>query len=106
MKRIPKAFQMGPHRIEVLVVDRATITRIASTNGIDFPVLGLCVYSDNKIYVQKIRPGFSKTQQIHTFWHEYFHMLFEKVGRPRLSRDEGLVDVCGGIHLQAINTWE
>jgi hypothetical protein len=111
MKRIPKGFQMGPHRISVMLVSEAEMRDVV--NKSDTPLgprelapKGLTVFETNEIYVQRCTRSFSKQNQLHTFWHEYFHMLFWCVGRERLSRDETLVDNCGAMQLQAIQSAE
>ncbi len=107
MKRIPKAFNMGPHRITVSVVSIEGMNQVCKRLGMeqDAPY-GLCVFAESHIYVQKPRKGFPKRNQLHAFWHEYFHMLFYQASRERLARDEMLVDQCGGLHLQAIQSAE
>lgn len=101
MKRIPKAFTLGPHRIEVKIVSSEEMEKVAS----DAP-WGLCDFANCIIYVQKVRKGFPRKTQIHAFWHEYFHMLLYMVGRERLSRDEVLVDQLGALQMQAFQTAE
>lgn len=104
MKKIPKAFQMGPHRIEVKIVPFEELQKHPMAQG--GVLFGLCDYCENTIYVAGIHRRHPKSMQFHTFWHEYFHMLFDKACRPRLAKDEGLVDMCGLLHLQAMNTLE
>lgn len=110
MKRIPKGFQMGPHRVTVTLVSEAEMrAAFEATNGPlgRRPVpAGLTVFEEYKIYVLKVHKGFPKGAQMQTFWHEYFHMLLWVVGRERLSRDETLVDTCGSMQLQAFQTAE
>lgn len=111
MKRIPKAFQMGPHRVEVHLVSEAEMREACKRTGSDFgaleaPPRGLTDFEGYTLYVQKAGRGFSKSSQMHAFWHEYMHMLFWSVGRERLSRDETLVDNCGAMQLQAFQTAE
>lgn len=107
MKRIPKRFQMGPHTVEVSIVSQAEMHKLweewEKGTEEDAPY-GLCVFTESRIYVQAVRKGLPKQLQLHTFWHEYFHMLFYQAGRERLSRDEVLVDMCGGLHLQAMQS--
>lgn len=111
MKRIPKGFQMGPHWISVTLVSEEEMREIV--NKTDTPLgprelvpKGLTVFETNEIFVQRCKRGFSKQHQLHTFWHEYFHMLLWCVGRERLSRDEVLVDNLGAMQLQALQSAE
>jgi hypothetical protein len=110
MKRIPKGFQMGPHWVSVAIVSdeemRAVCKETDTKLGLDGAPNGLAVFAAYKIYVKKVGKDFPKQSQLHTFWHEYFHMLLWCVGRERLSRDEVLVDNCGAMHLQAIQSAE
>jgi hypothetical protein len=107
MKRIPKAFHMGPYRIEVHIVSAEGMNQVCKRVGMDADSpYGLTVFGESRIYIQKVRKGFNKQSQLHTFWHEYFHMLFHHVGREHLSVDETLVDQCGGMHLQAMQSAE
>lgn len=97
---------MGPHKIEVKIVSREEMAKVA--NEFDQPGVpwGLCDYDGGTIYVQRVSKAHPPARQLHTFWHEYFHMLFHTAGRYRLAKDEGLVDLCGGLHLQALGTAE
>lgn len=103
MKRIPSTFQMGPHTVTVRVISRREMGTLAAKWSMG-EVDGLCDYEHHTIYLRKADKGFPKRLQMHTFWHEYFHMLFHCLGRERLARDETLVDNCGALHLQALNT--
>lgn len=109
MKRIPKGFQMGPHWINVVLVSESEMRAACVSSGLHLGSTegapkGLTVYETYQIFVQKVTRGFSKQAQLHTFWHEYMHMLFWCVGRERLSRDETLVDTCGAMQLQALQS--
>lgn len=112
MKRIPSGFDLGPHKIKVEIVSEEGMReacRVSSTplGANEEPPYGLCNYRTFTIYVQKVRgKKIPKALQMHAFWHEYFHMLLYVAGRERLSRDEVLVDNCGGLQLQAFNTAE
>lgn len=99
---------MGPHHVTVKLVSRAEMGRVVAELDENYkdPPWGLCDYTNFTIYVQRVSKTHPKVQQVHTFWHEYFHMLFHIAGRFRLSRDEGLVDLCGALHLQMLNTAE
>lgn len=93
MKRVPTSFQIGPHTITVTVVSEEEMAAIHP----EVP-LGLWLRDALQIYVQKTRKGFPKTQQLHTFWHEYAHAMLDFAGEWDLSADERLVDVLG-MHL-------
>lgn len=95
---------MGPHRITVKIVSREEMGRIAV--GYKEPPWGYCDYANTTIYVQKVSQTHPRVQYMQTWWHEYYHMLFHVAGRPRLARDETLVDNCGSLHLQAELTAE
>lgn len=109
MKRIPKAFQLGPNRITVHIVSESEMAAVCKRTGTelgDYAPLGLTHYEGNAIYVQRVGKNLPKVLQLQTFWHEYFHMLFWNIGRERLSRDETLVDNLGSMQLQMIQTAE
>ena len=110
---IPKQFQLGPHTVKVRLVSYAEMERIAQTPNPDFAPdededksvpWGLWVRGENAIFVQKVRLGFNVSQQIHTFWHEYYHALFSMLNRPGMSDNEELVDQCGLLHSQMQQT--
>jgi hypothetical protein len=105
MKRLPKAFQMGPNTIRVVILSKEDLDAEAAKTG-QPSVVGLCDYDADIIYLRKAGRGFPKRKQMHTFWHEYFHMLLYHVGRERLARDEVLVDNMGALHLQVMQTAE
>lgn len=102
MKRIPAGFQLGPHSIAVKVVSAEEMAGVAE--GYKDPPWGLCDYENFTIYVQKVSKTHPRVQQMQTFWHEYFHMLLYVSGRPRLARDETLVDTLGALQLQAFKS--
>ncbi len=104
MKRIPSGFQLGPHWIVVRVVSAEEMADVSAASGYKNPPWGLCDYSNYTIYVQKVSKTHPKVQQMQTWWHEYFHMLIYVAGRPRLARDETLVDTLGALQLQAFNS--
>lgn len=104
MRRPPSAFQLGPYRIEVKIVSKEEMDKL--DHGLKDPPWGWCDYDTNTLYVQKISKTHPRVQFMQTYWHEYFHMLFHVAGRPRLARDETLVDNCGSLHLQAEMTAE
>lgn len=104
MSRIPSAFTMGPFRVKVKIVSEKEMAEVAP--GYKDAPLGFCDYEALTLYVQAVSKSHSKLQQRHTYWHEYFHMLLHLAGRPRLARDEVLVDTCATLHLQALNTSE
>ena len=104
MRAIPKQFQMGPHTITVRIVSKAEMAAQCKRNGHPPSTLGYTIFDTNEIFVLRASPSFPKRMQEHTFWHEYFHMLMERASRPRLARDENLVDTLGGLQLQAFNT--
>lgn len=109
MKRIPKAFQLGPTRIVVKLVTPAEMREVCEKTGGpggEDPPDGLTDFIGNVIYVRRVSKGFPAHTQRRVFWHEYFHMLFWHIGRERLSRDETLVDTCGAMQLQMIQSAE
>ena len=99
MKKIPKHFRLGAHEITVKVVSAAEMAQLDE----DAP-LGLWVAQELTIYVQKAHRGLRKEVQLHTFWHEYYHAMFWCLGRMDASDDEILVDQCGLMTMQAIQT--
>lgn len=101
MKRIPKQFRLGPHTITVVQV---TASEMEAVNE-DGP-LGLWVPTELTIYIQKAHRGLRKEVQLHTFWHEYFHALYWCLGRMDEAYDEVLVDQCGALTLQALQSME
>lgn len=114
VSRIPRQFQLGPHTVKVSIVSYADMERVARTPNADYDPddddedksvpWGLWVRGENAIFVQRVRPGFNASQQLHTFWHEYFHALFSMLNRPGMSDNEELVDQCGLLHLQMQQT--
>jgi hypothetical protein len=99
VKRIPKQFRLGAHDITVKTVTAAEMAQVDPSEP-----LGLWVAQELTIYVQKPNKHLRKEVQMHTFWHEYYHALFYLLGRERLSADETLVDQCGLLQMQAMNT--
>jgi hypothetical protein len=99
MKRIPKSFRLGAHEITVKVVSAEEMTAVEESEP-----LGLWVAQELTIYIQKARRGLRKEVQLHTFWHEFYHALFWCLGRMAESDDEILVDQCGLLTMQAIQT--
>jgi len=111
VKRIPRQFKIGPHTIKVRIVTQKGMLAAYRARDGELPPdedapYGYTYFAGNTIYVQRVRKGFPKSLQMHTFWHEYFHMLFHHAGRHRLSLDETLVDSLGGLQLQAINSFQ
>lgn len=107
--RIPKQFALGPHTITVKLVSMKEMGEaqklvLGEEPGPKEELFGLCAFNENTIFVRRVTKRFTKSQQLHTFWHEYFHMLLSKAGRERLSLDETLVDTLGLLQLQALNT--
>lgn len=103
MKRIPSSFELGPHTIKVVkITEREMAARFPQYAPV--VPLGVTVYAEHTIYVQKVTRRFPAKLQKHTFWHEYFHMLFHCASRDRLAMDEVLVDSLGALQLQAIQT--
>ena len=105
MKRIPQSFKLGAHRIEVRVVSKEEMAKLFD-GDMESPPWGLFVGGENRIYIQKARKGFNKQAQLHTFWHEFFHALYWNLGRTEMFADEVLVDQCGNLLLQALQSAE
>lgn len=103
MKRIPSSFELGPHSIKVVKVTAQEMAARFPEHAKN-PPYGMTVYAEHTIYVQKVTRAFPANLQKHTFWHEYFHMLFHCASRDRLAMDEVLVDSLGALQLQAIQT--
>lgn len=109
MKRIPRQFRAGPHTIKVRIVSAETmrLCNIAANGPAeaneDAP-LGLWVAGENAILLQRARTGFNADVQYTTFWHEYFHALFDLVGESDLSANEGLVERCAVMHRQMLES--
>jgi len=106
--RIPKSFTLGPHEIKVRIVSEKEMTEIDAESEQPSedeygPPFGLFVRGENALYVQEVRKGFCKQQQLHAFWHEYFHALFFALNLD-FATDEVLVDQCGLLMLQAQQT--
>lgn len=97
--RVPKSFDLGANTITVHIVTSEKMQEVAG----DTP-WGLFVPGENRIYLQKVRPGFNKEAQLHTFWHEFFHALYFGLGRRKMWSDEVLVDQCGNLTLQALKS--
>lgn len=107
MDKVPRSFNLGPHEIAVKVVSKAEM-KVALTEPLgedeDVP-LGLWLRDENTIYVQRVRRGFSKSMQMHTFWHETTHAVLEVLGYDKLSSDERFVDRIGMMLQQAHQTF-
>lgn len=101
MKRIPKSFSFGPYEITVKLVSLSEMEALD-----DEAPLGLWMRDIGTIYVQRCRKGFNKSQQLHCFWHEFMHGVFETLGYDKLSANEQLVDQCGLLLLQAHQTFK
>lgn len=109
MPKIPKRFQLGPHVITVTLCTVEEMVGVARANDVfseDEPQgpWGLWVHGENAIYLQRIRPGFNAAQQQHTFWHEYHHAVFDVLNYGDLSEREELVDQCGLLLSQFLQT--
>lgn len=105
MKRIPRAFHLGAFRVNVRVLPEAEMDALGKREGLG-DIDGLCDFACHTIYVRQCSKRLPKSRQMQVFWHEYFHMLLYCTGRERLARDEALVDACGSLQLQAMNTAE
>lgn len=102
MKTTPRTFQLGALQFRVEIVTKEQMADLTGEH--DNPPWGLCHPGEGVIYLQKARKGFNKQTQLHTFWHEYFHALFWSLGRVEMYHDEVLVDQCGNLTLQAIQS--
>lgn len=102
MKTIPGEFQLGALQFRVEIVTQEQMAAISGDSE-NIP-WGLFCPGDGTIYVQKARRGFNKQAQLHAFWHEFFHALFWSLGRMEMYHDEVLVDQCGNLMLQAVQS--
>lgn len=105
MKRIPSSFDMGPLKVHVKILTDHEMDALGKREGLG-TIDGLCDFKRQTIYIRRVSKNMSKAHQMHVWWHEYFHMLLYSTGRERLARDERLVDACGALQLQAMNTAE
>lgn len=112
MRKIPKQFQLGPHTVKVYLVNEKEMAKVSNTpyasdderdEDKSIP-WGLWIRGENAIFVQKVRLGFNESQQIHTFWHEYYHALFAMLNKSDMTDNEELVDQCGLLHSQFLQT--
>jgi hypothetical protein len=92
--KIPKTFELMGRKIKVEVVPD-----LKAEDG--EAVYGLAHWGEGWI---KLRAGMEETALMHSFYHEIQHLVFEAIGRTRLSRNEELVDSLGGLWMQAIQT--
>lgn len=109
VNRIPKQFQLGPHVIKVHLVSEAEMQKIAEGNRDEddedkSAPWGMFIRGENVIFVQKVRLGFNQSQQIHTFWHEFYHALFAALNENDMQENERLVDQCGLLHTQMVQS--
>lgn len=97
--KIPKAFWLFGHKIEVSYVDDLTVRQNA---------IGEARYQENKIYLQNNTPTYpqDKSQIEQTFYHELIHMIFKYSEREKLSKDEELVNIVASLLHQALTTAE
>lgn len=111
VSKIPKQFQLGPHVIKVHLVSLDEMRKINTTpipdteaaedDGVPW---GLFIRGENVIFVQKVRLGFNESQQLHTFWHEFYHALFSALNENDMHTNERLVDQCGLLHTQFLQS--
>lgn len=83
------------------IVDREQMRKIVGLGPNKDPPLGRIDYCEQRVFLQKVQPGVSRQTQLHTFWHEFAHAMFDTLGREKLRTDEGLVDAVGNLLLQA-----
>lgn len=102
MKTIPRTFQLGALQFRVEIVSQEQMADLSGER--ESPPWGLCNPGEGAIYIQEVRKGFNKQAQLHTFWHEFFHALFWSLGRTEMYVDEVLVDQCGNLMLQTMQT--
>lgn len=102
MTKIPKRFQIGPHTITVNLRSPAEMAKLNESG--DGPLWGQWRQGENAIYLRKVGDGFNASQQMHTFWHEYFHALFTLLNEGELTNNEKLVDQCGLLTMQMMQT--
>lgn len=96
---------MGPVKVQVKILSNADMDALGKREGLG-TIDGLCDFMRQTIYIRQTSKSLSKVHQMHVWWHEYFHMLLYSTGRERLARDERLVDACGALQMQAMNTAE
>ena len=100
--RIPKQFKLYGRTIKVVFVSKMIHDRDA---------VGLAVYRENKIKLQKSttsRPILC-AQLEQAFCHEMSHFIFECVGTPKTpapNDDEDYVDAVASLLHQALTTME
>ncbi len=99
MDRIPKSFNLGPYKITVKVLPEGKLNERAGQS-----VYGLWVPGELTIYLRE--PSATMLPEVHlgTFWHEYFHALYWCLGRLDECEDEILVDQCGALTMQAVQS--
>ncbi len=88
---IPKTFQLLGRTITVKEVEQVDVDND----------LGLWIAHQDEI---RIRKDQSKGAKEHTFFHELAHAIFELGGHEKLSKDEALVDLVGGLIHQYMKT--
>jgi hypothetical protein len=92
MVRIPKIFSLMNRDY---IVSKATDDEQDDMDrGADhgLALLGFCDYEASRIVLGRHR---TREALEHTYFHELAHSLLEAIGRPKLSRDEALVDALG-----------
>lgn len=99
--RVPKRFRLGAHEITVTHLPEEELNEKAGGS-----VYGLWVPGELTIYLAKPSKRLKKEVQMHTFWHEYFHALYWCLGRMDECADEILVDQCGLLTMQALQSAE
>lgn len=99
MTKVPKSFTLGPYRIAVKVLPEDKLNERAG-----LAVYGLWVPGELTIYLRAPSETHREELFLGTFWHEYFHALYWTLGRTDECNDEVLVDQCGALTMQALQT--
>jgi hypothetical protein len=64
---------------------------------------GTCKWGEGWI---RLEANMEPTAQLHAFFHEVQHLIFQAAGRTKMDSDEGLVDSLGGIWMQAVGSFQ
>lgn len=100
--KIPKRFNLGPHVWTVKIVPQSHPVLLSEDGE---SLAGCCVEYEQVIFLEQVSKGFSKSSQVQTFWHEFYHALFHTLNRSALNEDEMLVDNCGTMTAQAVHSF-
>jgi hypothetical protein len=101
---IPKTFEVMGHRVTVRITPEKTIGAHAKAIGCKGDNSNLCGLYDHSTHTIFLSDKLKGTELHQTFLHEKMHCLLESAGKPKLSENEGFVDLLSELLYQSIVT--